>query len=304
MMSAMNVSSTKSVEPQPLSKKFEKETFKFFEWARSEGYTVNNVVDDENVEWSTSIVPSFVEPARNKLDAFLKNVMSNYFIRDKSGASIEDNKVLVKMFRQASKNSVKDEAKVPLVESHNVKEVITIAARVETNTLNSNTKEEVEKVGPSESEESMEKKSVRTKVIKEVVIDDKIDTSAHIEIDTLKYKTNKLVNAFGVLEEGEWKFRIGRNEYSIYNKADEWYLGGKKVVKVDKKRLCTFIDKANKDCKDQKDLESLGEKDLIKETEDLNKETQDRSDDQDDTKSELDLEDIIVASDDDDDNFV
>lgn len=246
------------------SKKFEKELERFFVWAQKEGYTVNSKVDGQIIQWSKDIIIGFEEPPRNKLDAFLKNVMSQYNICDERGLSIEDNKVLVKMFRKAEK-----ETDIP------------------------------------EYSPTLEKKCEPTGGNKKklIVIDNTIDSSKHFNIDTLPHSTQQLINAFGkpmktgtrdTKHEYEWKVRIGKNEYSIYNWVhsdgtfddfdnNEWYIGGTKEVNIDMKQLFDYIENENNEMFKNKFTTYEG---------------CDRCTDDSSTKSDLDYEDIIDVSED------
>jgi len=80
------------------SEKFAKETEKFFSWADEQGYVIQLAKTGTEKKWKLELLKSFEEPGRNKLEAFLREVMKTYVIR-KDEEDIDDYKVMVKEFK-------------------------------------------------------------------------------------------------------------------------------------------------------------------------------------------------------------
>lgn len=74
-----------------MTEKFSKELTKFFDWAKSSDIVVKDK-EDKNIDWSYEMI-EFKEPARNKLETFIKVVMDTYKIFEKT-EQIDDNKLL------------------------------------------------------------------------------------------------------------------------------------------------------------------------------------------------------------------
>jgi hypothetical protein len=71
---------------------------KFFDWATENEYTIKTSEGSET-EWSTRIVETFVEPGRNKLEGYLKEVFKSNKV-EKGGEEVTDSKILAKMFKE------------------------------------------------------------------------------------------------------------------------------------------------------------------------------------------------------------
>jgi hypothetical protein len=68
---SLEIKQIEKVEQQPsLSVKFQKDLEKFFAWAKE-----NNVEVVDSPGWSVGLLKTFAEPARNKVEAFVKEVM-------------------------------------------------------------------------------------------------------------------------------------------------------------------------------------------------------------------------------------
>lgn len=83
-----------------LSVKFAKELSKFFTWANEHNYYLRN--NDTIIQWSEDILPEFVEPSRNKIDTYIKEIMEKYEVFDKNDLKIEKtySKLFTKEFKE------------------------------------------------------------------------------------------------------------------------------------------------------------------------------------------------------------
>ena len=80
------------------SEKFAKEMEKFFSWAQEQGYVIQSAKTGTEKKWKLDLLKSFEEPGRNKLEAFLRELMKTYVIR-KDDEDVDDYKVMVKEFK-------------------------------------------------------------------------------------------------------------------------------------------------------------------------------------------------------------
>lgn len=104
-----------------LSKKFEKELLQFCSYATQVGYTIIDRKSGDLVNLSPSVLKSFTEPPRNKLNKFLIDLISTYIVR-LGTQEIEQwyIKTVIKDFKNASpsKPNVKLEVKETEVASN------------------------------------------------------------------------------------------------------------------------------------------------------------------------------------------
>jgi hypothetical protein len=207
-----------------LTDKFAKEVEKFFVWA-SVGYSVQDINGDAKV-WSLSLLKSFDEPARNKLETFIKELMKKYTI-SMGDEIVEDFKLFAKAYKEAPK--VKKETKTKLTKQDKKEP-----------------KKIVQKGNVDEEKKTEPKKT-------DIVVDANLDTSDTWHLETLEFDTRQLIKAFGTpLKNGgknggkegdehkyEWKLKVLGTEgvYTIYDFINEdgsyddfdeaeWYLGG------------------------------------------------------------------------------
>ncbi|NBP13826.1 hypothetical protein EBU95_05415 [bacterium] len=86
-----------------LSKKFEKELLQFCSYASHLGYTVVDRTSGDLVNLSPSVLKSFTEPPRNKLNKFLIDLISAYIVRlGKQEIEQWYIKTIIKDFKNAS----------------------------------------------------------------------------------------------------------------------------------------------------------------------------------------------------------
>lgn len=97
-----------------LTEKFKKEIIKFFTWVSSNEYVLK-FKDEDIKEWNLDIVKVFNEPARNKLEIFIKTIMENHSI-SLGEDYVEDAKLLSNEFKENSKKC-KKEKKVKVIET-------------------------------------------------------------------------------------------------------------------------------------------------------------------------------------------
>lgn len=83
-----------------LSDKFSNDLNKFFIWANENNYVVKK--DDEIIDWSQNILPDFIEPSRNKINAYVKDLFQFYKLYDKNNLQIEETyiKIIIKEFKE------------------------------------------------------------------------------------------------------------------------------------------------------------------------------------------------------------
>ena len=83
-----------------LSDKFANDLNKFFIWANENDYVVKK--DDEVVNWSLNMLPDFIEPSRNKINAYVKELFQFYKLYDKNNLPIEETfiKIIIKEFKE------------------------------------------------------------------------------------------------------------------------------------------------------------------------------------------------------------
>ena len=83
-----------------LSDKFVNDLNKFFIWADENNYVVKK--DDEVVNWSQNMLPDFIEPSRNKINAYVKELFQFYKLYDKNNLPIEETfiKIIIKEFKE------------------------------------------------------------------------------------------------------------------------------------------------------------------------------------------------------------
>ena len=83
-----------------LSDKFSNDLNRFFIWANENNYVVKK--DDEIIDWSQNILPDFIEPSRNKINAYVKDLFQFYKLYDKNNLQIEETfiKIIIKEFKE------------------------------------------------------------------------------------------------------------------------------------------------------------------------------------------------------------
>ena len=83
-----------------LSDKFSNDLNKFFIWANENNYVVKK--DDEIIDWSQNILSDFIEPSRNKINAYVKDLFQFYKLYDKNNLQIEETyiKIIIKEFKE------------------------------------------------------------------------------------------------------------------------------------------------------------------------------------------------------------
>jgi flagellar biosynthesis GTPase FlhF len=92
-----------------ITAKFAKDLNKFFTWANENNYVIKNKENDSIINWSTEMLPDFSEPARNKIDAYIKELLKIYDLYDKNNIKIEDTyiKLVIKEFKDNKPTSKK-----------------------------------------------------------------------------------------------------------------------------------------------------------------------------------------------------
>lgn len=216
-----------------LTEKFEKELKKCLNWLTETGYLLKDIVDGSIVEWNSNLLNQFVEPGRNKLESYIKEVVKNFII-EFEGEIVDDHKMIVKNFK--NRVDIKNE-----------------------------------KVSNKKEEKS--KKEVKSKIV-EVVLDNSIDTLGTYYLDTLVYSTDELISVFGQPEKTgtesckhryEWKLKIGKNTYSIYDwlnedkthstfEENEWYLGGDSENEINIKSFYQYMTKCIDEIESKKNI--------------------------------------------------
>ncbi len=183
----MSVKATKSnATGTELSEKFTKDLNKFFKWAES----VYEIKDSNEVEierdWNMKLLKNFEEPGRNKLDAYVKELMKKYKIY-KDSELIDDYKVIVKEFKNKPKRK-----------------------RVETDS--------------SEPSEAAQEVKAQKEIVVDNSLDTAdayyLDT-LEFDTNTLLKKFGKPQKNDNEKNRFEWKLKVGDNVYSIYDWLNE-----------------------------------------------------------------------------------
>ena len=187
-----------------LSEKFQKELEQFFDWV-SVSYTCK--FKDEERVWNIDLVEHYQEPSRNKLEMFIKAIMSTHSIKDSSDIQIKDAKLLAKDYKENGKG--KKGKKV-------VKE-----KKIKTEKITKDVKKGDVKKG------DVKKENEELKIVSDV----NLDTTGTWYVSDVKQNTQELEKYFGCKpnrtgnqfddHQYEWKFRFGGNLYSIYDWAYE-----------------------------------------------------------------------------------
>ena len=236
------------------TEKFSKEVEKFFEWSIKNEYVIKDINDEEQV-WCLKLLSRFVEPSRNKLENYIKELFAHYSI-SVNDECIEDAKLLAREFKESVKNVKKSKSKKSdnesvegiVVKSKSKKSVESDKGSVEGSVVKSKLKKSVE---------SVEEKPVS------ININMSLDTSETFNVETLEYWTRDLVEAFGQPKKTggkecdhtwEWKLEVNNEMFTIYDwnennsslKDSTWYLGAmsddKKNIKAMKKYIESLKD--------------------------------------------------------------
>jgi hypothetical protein len=205
--------STVSVAVTTVSDKFQKELTKFFAWAQQCGISIRDANTSMMMKWDMNLLKSFEEPARNKLEIYIRDLLKLYVIMQ-NGEEVEDYKTLAKEYKNGNKE-----------------------------------KKESDKTESSEQDTPKPKKS-KAKAPKtsttNIELDASLDTSETYYIETLDFTTEQIMSKWGRPEmtgtdetkhRYEWKFTANENVYSIYDwvledgtyeELDnaEWFLAG------------------------------------------------------------------------------
>lgn len=94
-----------TVKSANFTEKFESDLEAFFTWASVNGYEIVGAGDKKN-KWDKRVMRVFKEPTRNKLEGYVKELMSKYEIRNKT-AKCEDYKALVAEYKKTVKGKQK-----------------------------------------------------------------------------------------------------------------------------------------------------------------------------------------------------
>jgi len=264
-----------SVVTVSFSASFNKELTKFFAWAVGQAIIIRDAVTGHEANWNMNLLKSFEEPARNKLDVYIRELLKVYSIIQE-GTEVDDAKTLAKEFKESSKKD-KESSKVNK-ESNKVnkesKKANTESKKKETVKKSKKEQKQVEENNNSVSDADVKPKSKKQKTSKQALqmnVDGSLDTSQTYYLDTLPFTTEQIVAKWGIPQKEpkpqqhqyEWKFAVGEQVYSIYDwvYADgtfdhlenaKWYLGGtaspnaKDVIKMLKDTFSTTPKKSEK----------------------------------------------------------
>jgi hypothetical protein len=248
------IETTKNVSVQ-YSEKFVKEINKFFEWVKSNGYTIRDMEYNITKEWNIELLKKFVEPGRNKIESYLKELVNIYVILH-DGEEVEDG---------GTQSWAKMIAKDYKLEKKNKKQ------------------EKKQKIENKKNGIVLEKKNEDKNKIK---VSCDFETEDIVYLDTLKVKWDMLKEKFGEPikteryenEESsndcnyrcEWKIKIGDNYYSIYDWVNKkgkfdsiekckWYISGKEYNENDINILTKYLKKKSKISKKSKKINELSD---------------------------------------------
>lgn len=239
------------VETKKMTDKFVKELEKFMKWAEENEYRIRNK-NGEDKAWNMELLTAFVEPARNKLETYIKELIKEFVI-EKDNDEIEDAKLFAKEFKECK----------PKRKRQSQSETETTESETKEKTSNSKDKKEIKETKvkrvakKSKKENTQEKNEIKDN--KEgIIIDMNLDTTNTYYLDTLCFTTRELVNKLGEPKKTggkndkhryEWRIMINENVYSIYDwcrygkfeefENEKWYIGG---TSDDKKNVDKIID--------------------------------------------------------------
>lgn len=245
------------IETRKMTDKFGKELDKFMKWAEENDYRIRNKNGEDKKKWNKELLTSFVEPARNKLETYIKELIKEYVI-EKDEDEIEDPKLLAKEFKECKPKRKRQ-----------------TELETDNDSKSSDKESNIEKTKKGKNKEVKEKvKRVTKKSKKEnnnddnVIVNMKLDTTNTYYLDTLEFTTIELVNKLGEPNKTggkddkhryEWKLMINNNVYSIYDwckygkfeefENEKWYIGGTSDDKKNVDKLIEYI--KNNDAKSE-----------------------------------------------------
>lgn len=227
-----------------LTKNFEKELFKFFDWV-NDYYVVENDLTDI-MEWNKDLLSEFEETPRKKLDGFLKHVFKIYIIKNKETNDVIDSYIeMINQFKNHKETDKENGNDQTVKRTRSKKQTSKIKnndnndnSDNESNTNDdlSNYKFDLDDLNNIEEESD----------VHDIIIDNQLSTTGTWWLDNLIYKTEHLIKALGEpwftgsdndKHRYEWKFKYKKNIYTIYDwrfQAEdftdlndcEWFLGG------------------------------------------------------------------------------
>ena len=223
-----------------LTKNFEKELFKFFDWV-GDYYIVENDLTDI-MEWNKNLLSEFEETPRKKLDGFLKHVFKIYIIKNKETNEVIDSYIdMINRFKN-HKETNKETNKEQIVKKARAKKHISNINNDDNNSdTESNTNDNLSNYQFDLSDLNNEEEDVY-----DITIDNQLSTVGTWWLDNLIYKTEHLIKALGDpsftgsnndKHRYEWKFKYKKSIYTIYDwqfqdedlkdlNDCEWFLGG------------------------------------------------------------------------------
>jgi hypothetical protein len=298
-----------SMESIKMTDKFAKELEKYMKWAEENDYKIREIKTQEEKKWNKALLNSFNEPARNKLESYIKELIKEYIIT-KDNDEIEDAKLMAKEFKDykpkkrqletdSDKSSeVKEEKKgkrgVKKVKETNTKEVVEIKSDVK-----------------EKKDKKVTKKSKKENTnIDNIVIDMSLDTSKTFYLDKLEFTTNELRNKLGEPNKTggkddkhryEWKIMCNSHIYSIYDwcrygkfeelENEKWYIGGTSDEKMNVDKIIEFIN-SNEEEKGNKFAKKTVKKEIKTETKKTPRKTKKQEKTKEEEQEELELSEI------------
>jgi hypothetical protein len=232
-----------------LTKNFEKELFKFFDWV-GDYYIVENDLTDI-MEWNKDLLSEFEETPRKKLDGFLKHVFKIYIIKNKETNEVIDSYIeMVSQFKnqketekETDKETNKETNKEQTIKRTRSKKQ---TSKIKNNDDNSDTESNTNDDLSNYQFDLSDLNNDEEEDVFDITIDNQLSTTRTWWLDNLIYKTEHLIKALGEpsltgsdndKHRYEWKFKYKKSTYTIYDwrfqdedfndlNECEWFLGG------------------------------------------------------------------------------
>jgi hypothetical protein len=232
------IETTKNVTAR-YSEKFVKEINKFFDWVKSNGYTIRDIENDITKEWNIELLNKFEEPGRNKIESYLKE-LTNIYVIIHEDKEVEDVKMIAKDFKLEKKDKKQEK-----------KQKIENKKKQETPNMNITVVNEYDSKDMKYLDTLKVKWSVLQEKFGEPIKTEKFHNPDDSESDC-KYRC-------------EWKIKISTtigsevlyNYYSIYDwvnkkgkfdniEKSKWYISGYEYNDYDIKLLTKYLKKKSK----------------------------------------------------------
>ncbi len=175
-----------------LTKNFEKELFKFFDWV-SDYYIVENDLTDI-MEWNKDLLSEFEETPRKKLDGFLKHVFKIYIIKNKETNDVIDSYIeMINQFKNHKETDKESNKEQTIKRTRSKKQTSKIKNNDDNSDTESNTNDDLSNYQFDLSDLN----NGEEEDVYDITIDNELCTTRTWWLDNLIYKTEHLIKALG-----------------------------------------------------------------------------------------------------------